>query len=242
MYIYHLDSSQFHHTVVPTSILCILLHPVQVESSLLLNQIVSLNNQSQFIWSRNGGYHDSCEFLGVENGILFGDCVVAGGNRTTIKTTLDLATYIDNYNGFLISNFTKTPMVPAASSNVPVPTFFQIGFYLERTNCSPPFQPLDFYAPVKCKPFENLNDTGIENRGWSMALNDGYELSLWSTNDCLGEPLAKLGMKDTRKFCQVLPSRVNSISLRPLFNTDYDLSLAFGNPLRSGERCAPSEC
>ncbi|KAF2184764.1 hypothetical protein K469DRAFT_173694 [Zopfia rhizophila CBS 207.26] len=29
MYIYHLDSSQFHHTVVPTSILCILLHNSQ---------------------------------------------------------------------------------------------------------------------------------------------------------------------------------------------------------------------
>jgi hypothetical protein len=196
----------------------------------------------------------------VENGTLFGDCAVVSGNRTTIKTTLDLglttltiskqevpnktqtATYIDNYNGFLVSNFTKTPMVPAASSNVLVPTFFQIGFYLERTNCSPPWQPLDFYAPVKCKPFDNPNNTGIENRGWSMALNDGYELSLWSTNDCLGEPLAKLGMKDIRKFCQVLPSRVNSISIRPLFNADYDLSLAFGNPLRSGEKCAPSEC
>ncbi|KAF2478104.1 uncharacterized protein BDR25DRAFT_390425 [Lindgomyces ingoldianus] len=241
--------------------------PIQVESSLLLNQIVSVNKQSQFIVRNSFPFskllysprfklntdlveskvrsaisatdsagREQVNALGVENGILFGDCVVAGGNHTTIRTTLDLATHIDNYNGFLISNFTKTPMVPAASSNVPVPLFFQIGFYLERTNCSSPFQPQDFSAPVKCKPVETLNDTGVENRGWSIALNDGYELSLWSTNDCLGEPLAKLGMKDTRKFCQVLPSRVNSISLRPLFNADYDLSMAFGNPLHRGER------
>ena len=191
---------------------------------------------------------------------MYGDCVVAGGNHTTIRTTLDLgltpltisgkkrpnktqtATYIDNYNGFLISNFTKTPVVPAASSNLPVPTFFEMAFYLERTNCTPLSEPLDFWSPVKCKPFEILNDTGIENRGWSIALNDGYELSLWGTDDCLGEPLAKLGLKDTRKFCQNLPSRVRGVSLRPLFNADYEISLASGKSFRRGDKCAPSEC
>lgn len=131
-------------------------------------------------------------------------------------------------------------MAPAASADVPVPTFFELGMYLERTNCTPPFQPIDFWAPVKCKQYEMLSNTSLDRMGWSIAINDGYELALWGTNDCSGEPLAKV--KDKRNWCQFLPTRINSLSVRPLFNADYDLSLASGRPLRQGEKCAPSEC
>lgn len=106
--------------------------PVLVESSLLLRQIVAVNEKSEFIvrhWlpipdffripkfvakyrlvesevcpygqmSRNvragqwlkkyrGNYDDTCDGTGVENGTLFGSCVLA--NHSTVKSTLDLS-------------------------------------------------------------------------------------------------------------------------------------------------------
>jgi len=133
-------------------------------------------------------------------------------------------------------------MVPAASSDIPVPIFFQFAMYLERSNCAAPWEPLDYYAPIKCNPVETLNDTGIEHRGWSLAKNDGYAMTLWSTNDCSGDPLAELGMKDESRYCKSLPSLVKGMSIRPLFNADYDLSFADGKPPGYWKKCGPNEC
>ncbi|ORY10980.1 hypothetical protein BCR34DRAFT_664684 [Clohesyomyces aquaticus] len=208
--------------------------PVQVESSLLLNQIVAVNNQSQFVWStRSESYNGPNHPRPMYNPLHVSPQTPPNNPLT--------ATYINNYNGFLLQNFTKTIYVPTWKSTVPVPTFFQLGFYLERSNCSSPFEPLDYYAPVQCKKVDNSNDTGIEHRGWSMAINDGYHLFLFGRDDCHGPQLALLGMEDNRKFCQALSGRVNSYAIRPLWHADYDIDLADGKPFHRGELCAPEQ-
>jgi hypothetical protein len=78
--------------------------------------------------------------------------------------------------------------------------------------------------------------------GWSMGKNDGYELLLWHSNDCSGEPLVKLGMSDAPKYCQMLPEQVRSLKVTPLFNADYDAELADGRGFRRGGKCAVGEC
>lgn len=75
-----------------------------------------------------------------------------------------------------------------------------------------------------------------------MGKNDGYELLLWHSDDCSGEPIVELGVGDERKYCQALPEQVQSLAVRPLFNADYDLDLADGRGFWYGDKCAPGEC
>jgi hypothetical protein len=94
---------------------------------------------------------------------------------------------------------------------------------------------------VNCKEYE-ANGTISDIQGWSIGKNDGYELTLWNSKDCSGEPLATLGMEDQPKYCRMLPEVVRSLRVTPLFNADYDKELADGRGFRYGDKCAVGEC
>ena len=114
-----------------------------------------------------------------------------------------------------------------SDSKVPVPKSFDLWFYFESANgCGGPWGGLDFKAPARCKRFENALNSTLKEVGWSIQTNDGYEVRLWNTTDCSGEPLVTIKNDIQNSWCNRLPSRVYSMSVRPVWNADFDFSLA----------------
>ena len=140
------------------------------------------------------------------------------------------AKYIDNYNGFLISNYTKPVTIPTKISNITEYTFFDLTLYLETGKNCTSFPYIAQYAdgPVTCNLTHPAHLKDYEGVEWSMAFNDGYEVSLYSSYDCSGDPLVVAGPEFKHTSCHPLSVSPRSYSAKPLFNGDYDPSFAYG--------------
>ena len=98
--------------------------------------------------------------------------------------------------------------------------------YITDDKCKLAKSPYDFNRPITCNRIMKIDRPGYNDWGWAISRNVGWELTVYNTEDCSGQAMGTLGPQDIGPNCTIFPSPINSMSLRPLWNADYDRQFA----------------
>lgn len=117
--------------------------------------------------------------------------------------------------------------MPAASSSVPVPDDLEYswaGWGSEPSDACPAGLSGvtdTSYTPETCTALE-LVQGGIELFGIRMLVNEGWQITLWPTDACSGDPVATFDYTNATSFeCISAPEGWRGYTYKPLWNADY---------------------
>ncbi|KAJ5701282.1 hypothetical protein N7488_008830 [Penicillium malachiteum] len=191
----------------------------EIQSSVyLVNKIE--NSQGKLLWKTDGSYSSSCDDCELIDSGSTLQCYCDGTYASEDgTTTLSLETYIANYDGHLLSNFTGAITSVPSNSSYPVPTDFEVELELssENNTCSAIGAYLTLNDPTDCY-YLNL---GVEYT-WACGTsvdNEGWEIVGFATEDCSGDAVATFTESNV-DTCLTFTTGVQGFSITPLWNWD----------------------
>ncbi|KAJ5753086.1 hypothetical protein N7520_010003 [Penicillium odoratum] len=191
----------------------------EISSSVYLPNKIE-NTQGKLAWKVDGAYWDSCEDCELIDSGSTLQCYCDGTYSSEDgTTTLNLETYIANYDGHLLSNLTGAITSIPSNSSYAVPTDFEVELELSSLNntCSAIGAYITMNDPTDCY-YLNL---GVEYT-WACGKsidNEGWEIVAFAAEDCSGDAVATY-TPDNVGTCLTFSTGVQAFSITPLWNYD----------------------
>lgn len=125
--------------------------------------------------------------------------------------------HIANYNGHLLVDLNGPISSIPADSSVPVPSNFEVqaAFSLSSDTCGSPLT-WEWLYPDSCYYFD-FAGPALPFLSAQNVANPGYQITIYSTSNCTGTPLATISPSDTT--CHSFSQAVG-VSVLPLWNWD----------------------
>lgn len=178
------------------------------------------------------------------------ECVIAGQDsekkKATTNTTLKLSEHINNYQGYLLSDFKTTPSIPQSPAQIPVPdpVYLDIGagwggacnyshywstIYLDEGVTRMPYPGECFelaeveYDGGDLYAITQLRVVGPTN-AWEIAVFDNKKCDGKMIGTAQSTPLDRATQTEGKNFvCVPIPDnkKAKAIKLKPNFNAEY---------------------
>lgn len=117
--------------------------------------------------------------------------------------------------------------MPTASSSVPVPDNLEFSWAgwasqsWDTCPASPAGASDTSYTPETCTSLAVIQG-GVEFFAIKMLINEGWQVTLWSTDACSGDPLATFDYTNATSFeCVTVAEGWRGFTYTPLWNADY---------------------
>ncbi|KAL3452080.1 Cyanovirin-N [Aspergillus insuetus] len=191
----------------------------EIASSVYLPSKIG-NSNGNLEWSTGGAYHQSCQDCALSDAATLSCSCRTASLPTYQDTSINLETYIENYEGHLLSNQTGPITTIPEDSTVPVPSDFDVLVKLGGLNntCTSLGATLGFYLLTDCF-YLNLGGDVT----WPTATsenNNGWEISAFEDRECAGEPEVVFTQENQGECFNPDPA-VRAFSWKPLWNADY---------------------
>ncbi|KAJ5645678.1 hypothetical protein N7507_011689 [Penicillium longicatenatum] len=191
----------------------------EITSSVYLPNKIE-NSEGTLKWKTDGSYWSSCDDCQLVDSGSTLQCYCDGTYSSEDgTTTLDLETYIANYDGHLLSNLTGAITSVPANSSYAVPTNFDVELELSSLNntCSTLGAYLSLNDPTDCY-YLNLGVTYTWACGTSVD-NEGWEIVGFAAKDCSGDAVVTYTPSNV-DTCLTFSTGVQAFSITPLWNAD----------------------
>ncbi|KAJ6010373.1 hypothetical protein N7451_001785 [Penicillium sp. IBT 35674x] len=191
----------------------------EITSSVYLPNKIE-NSEGTLKWKTDGSYWSSCDDCELVDSGSTLQCYCDGTYASEDgTTTLNLETYIANYDGHLLSNLTGAITSIPTNSSYAVPTNFDVELELssENNTCSVLGAYLTLNDPTDCY-YLNL---GVEYT-WACGTsvdNEGWEIVGFAAEDCSGDAVATYTPSNVNT-CLTFSTGVQAFSITPLWNAD----------------------
>jgi len=191
----------------------------EIKSSVYLPNKIENNNQN-LEWKTDGGYEESCSDCSLVDSGSTLQCSCPGSYTGQTKvTTLDLESYVANYDGHLLSNLTGSITSIPANSSYAVPADFLVELQVGEgvTTCDNDGGTFSWYSPEDCF---SLNPGVVTHFSVGKEIsNQGWEITGYANDQCTGDVLSTLTPSDVG-VCSPFGAEVYAFKVTPLWNAN----------------------